>query len=339
MHINRFVRLDKRSSGLPTLDQFSLNSETISGPGEGEYIVRNHFIACDPALIGRLRSESNYAESVEPGEVMHAYCVGEVIESHLSDVPEGQMLYGRFDMQQYCLANADTFAFPIDVSLAPAQWYLGVLGTTGATAYFALNEICEPVAGQCLVVSSAASSVGSIAGQLGKQQGCHVVGIVSTPEKASAACRDYGYDAVVSYRDKSTPELGKALAEQCPAGVDMYFDNTSGDISEALLELYNEHARVAVVGRMALSHLEDTSLDTGRRDNSVLLAKRIRKQGFVVRDFFDRMPEAVSALSKLVKSGELVVKEDVLNGIERAPEAFMRVVSGSNTGKQLVRLA
>lgn len=338
MIINRYVRLDRSPEGRPTADIFSLHSEKLPELIAGQYLIKVIDIAIDPALVGRLRQESNYAETVEPGSVMHAYCVGRVVASKNQRFEMGSLLYGQFNMQQYMIADDSTLAMPVTSSVEPSSLHLGVLGTTGATAYFALQDICQPKEGECLVVSSAASSVGATVGQLGKLAGCRTIGIVSTDEKARFAREHYGYDEVISYRDKSVEQLAEQLAKVCPDGVDMYYDNTSGDISEALLDLYNDHARIAVVGRMGLSHLNDTRLDSGRRDNSVLLSKRIKKQGFVVLDYLARLPEAVTHLKRLIDEGSLSVVEDVVEGIENAPAAFMRVVDGVNSGKQVVRL-
>jgi NADPH-dependent curcumin reductase CurA len=227
---------------------------------------------------------------------------------------------------------------PIDPELAPPSWYLGVIGTTGATAWLSFNDICAPQAGETLVISSAGSSVGTVVAQLAREAGCRVVGIVSTGDKAQRVQQEWGYDAVVSYRGKSVDELARDLAAACPDGVDMYYDNTSGDISEALLDLYNVGARIAVIGRMGISHLSDTRLDVGRRDNNVILSKRIRKQGFVLLDHRERMIEALLGLAELIKQGRLQVKEDVLQGIDQVPAAFFRMLRGENDGKQLVRL-
>jgi NADPH-dependent curcumin reductase CurA len=336
---NHQVILEKRPEGAPTPDIFSVAESPVPEPGENEYVVRNHFIAMDPALVSRMRDEENYTESATPGEVMHAYAVGEVVASNWEGAPVGQMRLGRFDMQEYALSSATAGGMPIDTDLAPASWYLGVMGTTGATAWLSFNDICRPKEGETLVVSSAGSSVGTVVAQLAKEAGCRVVGIVSTDYKADRVCDEWGYDAVVSYRGKSVEELAADLARVCPDGIDMYYDNTSGDISEALLDLYNIGARIAVIGRMGISHLSDTRLDVGRRDNNVILSRRIRKEGFVLLDHYDRLIEALLALADLLKQGKLVAKEDILQGIEQVPEAFFRMLRGENEGKQLVRLA
>jgi NADPH-dependent curcumin reductase CurA len=336
--INHQVIFERRPAGPPTEDVFSFAEAPVPEPGDNEYVVRNHYIAMDPALVSRMREEENYTESAVPGAPMHAYGVGEVVASNWEGAPVGQMRLGRFDMQEYALASATSGGMPIDTDLAPASWYLGVMGMTGATAWLSFNDICAPKEGETLVISSAGSSVGTVVAQLAQAAGCRVVGIVSTDEKAARVGKEWGYDAVVSYRGKSVVALAAQLAQACPQGVDMYYDNTSGDISEALLDIYNVGARIAVIGRMGISHLSDTRDDVGRRDNNVILSKRIRKQGFVVLDHFDRLIEALLALAELLKEGKLTVKEDVLQGIEEVPTAFFRMLRGENEGKQLVRL-
>ncbi|MEM6604174.1 MAG: NADP-dependent oxidoreductase [Pseudomonadota bacterium] len=336
--LNKQIVFVRRPSGRPTPDVFELHSENLRPLEANEYLVRNHVIAMDPALVSRMRNESNYAEPVAVGEVMHAYTVGEVIESNCPPVPVGQMRVARFGMQEYTIASESLGGFPVDTERNPASWYLGVLGTTGATAWLSFKEICDPKPGDMVLISSAGSSVGTVVAQLALRAGCSVVGIVSTPEKAAQVQSAWGFKQVLSYRDKSIDELSQELAQACPDGVDVYYDNTSGDISEAVLDHYNVGARIAVVGRMALSHLADTRLDVGRRDNNVILSRRIRKQGFVLSDHLASMPEAVNALAGLIRAGSINMQEDVLEGIENAPAAFFRMLNGENQGKQLVRL-
>ncbi|MEM1191222.1 MAG: NADP-dependent oxidoreductase [Pseudomonadota bacterium] len=336
---NRQVLFVKRPSGRPTPDVFELATSTVRPLRPGEYLVQNRVIAMDPALVSRMRDEANYAESVAPGDVMHAYAVGEVVESNCAEVPVGQRRCARFGMQEYAIANPSLGGFPVDTDLAPDSWFLGVLGTTGVTAWLSFRDICDPRPGETVLISSAGSSVGTIVAQLALEAGCKVVGIVSTPEKAARVQTDWGYQKVLSYRDRSVAELSLEISAACPDGVDVYYDNTSGDISEAVLDHYNVGARIAVVGRMALSHLADTRLDVGRRDNNVILSRRIRKQGFVLTDHLPRMPEAISALAGMIEAGRLRVEEDVLEGIENAPKAFFRMLNGESRGKQIVRLS
>lgn len=336
---NDFVRLVKRPDGVPSPDIFRLSQEEVRPLEAGEFLIRNIYLSMDPALVQRLRDEVNYADKIEPGEVMHAYAIGQVVASRCDAALVGEVRLGRFDMQTYAISNDAALSRVIDANLVPATWYLGVIGTTGATASLGLSEILLPVAGETMVISAGASSVGWIAAQLAKRVGCRTVGIVSTEEKAVLLAADDAYDAVVSYRGKSVDELATDLAAVCPRGVDTYFDNTSGDISSAVIDLYNDNARIAVIGRLALSHLKHSHDDIGRRDSNAILSKRIRKQGMVLFDYQDRLGAVGIELAGLVLSGDLRFKEDVLEGIENAPVAFFRMLEGKNDGKQLVKLA
>ncbi|MEM7135174.1 MAG: NADP-dependent oxidoreductase [Myxococcota bacterium] len=336
---NRQFLFAKRPEGTPTPDVFTPREREVPGVSEGQFLVRNLYLSMDPALVARMRDEDNYTESVAVGDVMHAYGIGQVIESKLDGVSRGDVLLGRLDMQEYAICDETTVRTKVNVGLAKPSWYLGTVGVTGATAYFGLLDIGRPKRGETVVVSSGASSVGATAAQLAKREGCRIVAIVSTDEKAARTQREFGYDAVVSYRDKGVDVLTAALRAACPDGVDVYFDNTGGDISEALLDLYNDFARIIVCGRVATSHLADTKLDRGRRDQNAVLTKRIRKQGFVLLDYKSRMPEATLQLAKWVRQGKIKLQEDILEGIDQVPAAFFRMLEGRNHGKQLVHLA
>lgn len=336
---NHFVRMVKRPEGKPTPDIFELDQAPVPELKPGEFLVKNVYLSMDPALVGRMRDEDNYAESVDVGSVMHCYAIGQVVQSKHSRVKVGELRFGRFDMQEYALCRVPSESKKINAGLANPSWYLSVVGITGATAFFSLFDIGRPKKGETIVISAGGSSVGSIVAQLAKQVGCRTVAIVSTDEKAENVKRDWGYDAAVSYRGKSIDELASDLNTACPQGVDIYYDNTSGDISEAVMDLYNDYSRIVVIGRLGISHLSDTRLDTGRRDNNVILAKRIKKQGFVMLDYQSKTIGASIKLAKMMKRGELKIKEDFLNGIAEAPNAFFRMLAGESNGKQLVKLA
>lgn len=336
---NVMVRLAKWPEGRYTQDIFEIDRQPVPDLQEGEFLLRLSFLAMDPALISRMRKEGNYTAGVKPGDVMQCNAVGEVVESRNPSVEVGELRMGQFGMQLYSVQSDETVSRVIDPELGEPRWYLGVLGTTGVTAMLALRKIGEPKAGETVLISSGGSSVGSIAAQLAKAQGCRTVAIVSTEEKARQVREDFGYDAAMAYRDRSVDELSASVAEACPDGVDVYFDNTGGDISEAVLDHFNLFARHIVVGRMAIAHLKDTKQDIGRRDQNVTLVKRIKKQGFVVHDHNDSRPEAVAELSAAVRAGKLRFKEDIAEGIENTPRAFLRMLEGKNQGKQLVRLA
>ena len=336
---NQFIKFIKKPEGTPDKTCFSLEQESLREINQGDFLIKNLWLSMDPALVGRMRGESNYAESVNIGDTMHAYAVGQVIESNNEQVEVGELRIGRFDMQLYSIQKSAADSTRINTGIADPKAYLSVVGVTGATAYFGLFDIGQPKPGDTVLISAGASSVGTTVAQLAKNIGCKTVAIVSSEQKAHEVINKWGYDDAIAYKGKSITELEQAIKQACPNGVDIYFDNTSGDISEAVLDNYNDFARVVVCGRIAISHLQDTRNDTGRRDNSILLAKRIKKQGFVILDYQNRMPEAVLYLASQITRGKLKWSEDILYGIENTPAAFFRMLNGENTGKQLVELA
>jgi len=336
---NSVIRLVKRPEGKPTAEVFQLDQEPMAELKPGEYRMRNLCLSMDPALVGRMRDEDNYVGKVNLGEVMHAYGVGQVIESNHPKVKVGGVRLGQVNMQEYAVFSDVDACKEINLGLADLNQYLGAVGITGATAYFALQDIGQPKAGETVLISSGGSSVGSIAAQIANNLGCITVAIVSTEEKAQQVKQDFGFTAAVSYRGKSIEELTNDIKQACPQGVDVYFDNTSGDISEAALDNLNLHGRIVVVGRLAISHLSDTRLDTGRRYHNTMLTNRIKKQGFVVLDYQDRMRGAFIRLARWIKEGKITGKEDVMQGIGNVPDAFFRMLDGKSSGKQLVKLA
>ena len=337
--LNKVVRLVKRPEGKPTMDVFQVDSEPMQPLKNGEYRMRNLCLSMDPALVGRMRDEDNYVGRVELGEVMHSYGLGQVIESKNPKVKVGGVRLGQVNMQEYAVFSDEEACKEINLGLADLNHYLGAVGITGATAYFALQDIGQPKAGETVLISSGGSSVGSIAAQIANNLGCKTVAIVSTEEKAKQVKKDFGFAKAVSYRGKSIEQLSQDIKKACPNGVDVYFDNTSGDISEATLDNLNLYARVVVVGRLGISHLADTTKDTGRRDHNIMLTNRVKREGFVVLDYQDRMRGAFIRLARWIKEGKITGKEDVMQGIDSIPEAFFRMLDGKSAGKQLVKLA
>lgn len=336
---NTFIRLVRRPEGDLAEDIFEVASKSVADPGDGEFLVEVSYIAIDPALLSRMRDEGNYTAGIAPGELVWANGVGVVVASRNSQVAVGEVRVGPVGMQQYSLQSDPSATRIVDPGLGEPRWHLGVLGTTGVTAKLALQTIGDLKPGETILISSGGSSVGSIAAQLAKNAGCRTVGIVSTDEKARQIREDWGYDAAFSYRDRTVDEMSAAIAECCPDGVDVYFDNTGGDISEAVIDHFNLFARHIVVGRISVAHLKDTRADVGRRDGNTILVKRVKKQGFVVHDHAEARPQAIAELHAAVESGDLAFREDIVDGIERAPEAFFRMINGQNTGKQLIRVS
>lgn len=333
---NTVVRLVRRPEGRLAPDIFSVEEEPLAPLADGEFRLRVDYLAMDPALLSRMRDEDNYTAGVSPGDVMQANGVGAVVESRNADARVGETRAGQTGMQAFAtLADAGTTRV-VDAAGVEARWYLGVLGTTGMTALLALEKIGDLKPGETVLISSGGSMVGSIAAQLAKRQGCRVVGIVSTAVKAQQIIDDWGYDAALPYRGRSVDDMAADIGNLCPDGVDVYLDNTGGDITEAVLDRFNPYARHIVTGRVAVAHLKDTKADIGRRDQNVVLVKRLRKQGFVVLDHLDERARAEQKLRGLIDQGAIRFREDIVQGIEHAPAAFFRMVNGESRGKQLV---
>ncbi|MEH6516366.1 MAG: NADP-dependent oxidoreductase [Halioglobus sp.] len=339
MPVNKLVRFVKRPNGRPDPSIFAMNEEETPEVSDGSFLLRNAYLSMDPALVSRMRDEDNYAEQVNPGDVMQCYGIGQVIASKHPQVKVGEIRFGPTQMQEYTLSSSAEDFKSLNLGLAEATWYLSAVGITGATAYFSLFDLGKPKVGETVLISAGGSSVGSMVAQLAKIQGCRTVAIVSTDEKAQQVKQDWGYDATVSYRGKSIAALSADIGNACPEGVDIYYDNTSGDISEAVLDHYNIFARSLVIGRLGISHLNDTREDVGRRENNTILTKRIHKQGFVLFDYMDRLKGAFIQMAKWVRQGDIEIQEDIVQGIENAPAAFFAMLDGTSKGKQLIKLA
>ena len=336
---NNHILFSKRPDGRPTEDVFAQSAASLPDLEAGEYLIRVCLLSMDPALVARMRAESNYAECVELGTVMHAYGIGQVIASNNPYVKVGEVRLGLMKMQEYAIFDDSAVTTVINLGLTSAENYLSIVGIAGATAYFSLFDIGKPKAGETILISAGGSAVGSTVAQLAKRLGLRTIGIVSTNEKAAQVQADWDYDAVISYRNKSIAALSSDIQKVCPGGVDIYYDNTSGDISEAALDHFNNFARHVVIGRLAISHLTDTRSDTGRRDNNDILTKRLTKQGFVLLDYQPVYRAAFLQLAKWVNQGHLKAKCDIMQGIDETIPAFFRMLNGESHGKQLVRLS
>jgi hypothetical protein len=332
--INRAVLLANRPSGMPSESDFRLVEQPVRPPGEGEFVVRIHYISVDPYQRGRMRDAPSYARPVGIGEVMTGGGVGRVIESRHPGFAEGEHVEGMFGWQEYAVSSGEGVR-KVDPSLAPLSTALGVLGMPGLTAYFGVLEIGRPRAGETVLVSGAGGAVGSAAGQIAKLQGCRVAGIAGSDEKVRWITGELGFDAAFNY--KTAPDLRRALAEVCPGGVDFYFDNVGGEITDAAIMNLNERARVAVCGQISQYNTLDR-VELGPRLFWRFLIRRARLEGFLVFDFADRYGEALARLAQWVAEGRLKYRETILDGIENAPRAFLQLFEGGNIGKQLVRL-
>ena len=331
--MNRRLVLQSRPDGIPGPEHFALEEAAIGEPGPGEVLVRNVYLSVDPAQRGWVNAVANYSTPVAIGEVMRALAVGEVVRSAVDDLPEGSFVTGILGWQDYVVAKATTLR-RVDPAVAPISAYLGVLGINGLSAYIGLLDACRPTPGETVVVSTAAGAVGSCVGQIARIGGCRAVGITGGAEKV-VLCREvFGYDDAVDY--KGSGDLAADLGTACPDGIDVYFDNTGGAISDTVMGLINIGARIVVCGTAATANWDP--LPTGPRIERTILVKRARIQGFLIFDYADRFEEATTRLARWIDDGRLVYREDVTDGIENAPAVLSGLYEGRNTGKALVRI-
>lgn len=330
--INRRVLLAARPKGVPNAGHFAIDEVPLPGLGEGEFLIRALFWSVDPAMRGWVNEAPNYSPPVPIGAVMRSFAVGEVVESRHPSYREGQIVSGLFGWQRYAISDGSEVDRVVDDAGLSPSLALGVLGLNGLTAYFGLLEVCRPEPGETVAVSTAAGAVGSAVGQIAKLKGCHTVGITSTPDKM-ALCREcFGYDVAISYRDD---DLDAALAGACPDGVDCYFDNTCGPISDAVMRHLAQGARIAICGTAALTDWDP--IPQGPRVHRQLLVNRARIQGFLIFDYRERYAEATAELAHWVREGRLKAREHILEGAEAACGAIAMLYRGENTGKLLVR--
>jgi NADPH-dependent curcumin reductase CurA len=335
--INRQIRLRARPVGIPQPEHFELVEAALPLLGEGQLLVRNEFLSIDPAMRGWVNAAANYSRPVAIGEVMRSIAAGVVVESRRAGFAAGDRVVGMFGWQDYAAVAPDAVWRKVVEADLPLSLSLGILGLNGVTAYFGLLDVGQPRPGDTVAVSTAAGSVGAAVGQIAKIVGCRTVGIAGGPEKV-ALCRDeFGYDDAIDYKAPAPKnDLDAALAAACPGGVDVYFDNTSGPVSDAVLRHLNVGARVVVCGTAAIASWDPPPM--GPRAGRHLLVKRARMQGFLVFDYMNRYEEAVARLAPWVRDGRLRYREDILDGLEQAPASLAGLYRGDNVGKRLVRL-
>jgi NADPH-dependent curcumin reductase CurA len=331
---NRQWLLARRPRGMVAPEDFRWAEGPAPEPAEGEVLVRNLYLSCDPTQRGWMAGDT-YLPKVELGEVMRSFAAGEVVASRDARFQEGDLVQGLFGWQDYAIARSRTpsAAAPLPTGV-PIETAMSALGLTGITAYFGLLEVGRPQPGETVVVSGAAGATGSAAGQIARIQGCRVVGIAGGPEKCRRLVEDLGFDAAIDYR---TEDVTKRLRETCPDGIDVFFDNVGGEILDAALANLARRGRVVLCG--AIARYNDRVAEPGPRNYLSLLVNRGRMEGFIVLDYMPRAAEAVAALGAWLREGKLKDRVDVVEGLERAPEALARVFTGENRGKQLVKVA
>jgi NADPH-dependent curcumin reductase CurA len=329
--MNHQVKLRARPVGRVRPGDFELVEAPVPEPGPGDVLLRVLWLSLDPAMRGWIALGKNYAEPVALGAVMRGFTVSEVMRSSHPGYTRGDLVVGMQGWQEYAVSNGSDIHRTIDPALGPASAFLGVLGHTGMTAYVGMLDIGQPRAGETVVVSTAAGAVGSVAGQLARIAGARAVGITGSDAKVKVCLDEFGYDACINYR--STPDLDAALRAACPDGIDVYFDNVGGATLDAVLDQITVGARIVVCGTIGMD------APTGPRVERKLLVARARMQGVLVLDHMHRFDEGIRQLAAWMREGRLRHREEIVDGLGRAPAALVAMLEGRNLGKQLVRVA
>jgi NADPH-dependent curcumin reductase CurA len=334
--VNRQVLLTSRPEGIPQASHFTIAERPVPalGPKEKrEVLVKNEWLSVDPAMRGWVSAVANYSEPVALGAVMRSFAAGKIIASNDPSFAVGEPVTGMFGWQEYALVDGSAIERRIEETDLPISTALGVLGMNGVTAHHGLLTVGQPKAGETVVVSTAAGAVGACVGQIARIVGCRTVGITGGETKRTMCVERFGYDVAVDYK---APGWEEQLAAACTGGVDVYFDNTSGPISDAVLRHLNVGARVVICGTASIASWDPPP--TGPRVERTLLVKRARMQGFVIFDHEETFPQARADLAGWIRAGKLTYVEDVLEGIEHAPDAIAGLYRGENLGKRLIRL-
>ncbi|MCB2408079.1 NADP-dependent oxidoreductase [Hymenobacter lucidus] len=326
------IRLASRPQGLPTAEQFQFDTLDLAVPAAGQVLLKTRYVSVDPYMRGRMNEGKSYVPPFVVGEPIAGGVVAEVIESQNEALPVGSVVVGNLPWQEFILSDGKGLN-RIPADKAPVSYFLGLLGMPGLTAYFGLLDICQPKAGETVVVSGAAGAVGMIVGQLAKIQGARVIGTAGSDEKV-AYLRQLGFDEAINYK---TANIAEALAAAAPAGVDCYFDNVGGPITDAVYDLLNKHARIALCGQ--ISSYNDTETPVGPRPEGKLLKTSSKLQGFIVSDYLSRWPEGVQKLTEWYGQGKLQTEETITEGFNQIPAAFLGLFKGENTGKALVKVS
>jgi NADPH-dependent curcumin reductase len=332
--VTRQIVLKSRPAGIPQAENFDFAEARIPELADGQILVRNEYLSVDPAMRGWVSAVANYSTPVGIGEVMRSFASGKVVASKHKDYAEGESVTGAFGWQEYAVVDTGAITRKVTETDLPLSLSLGVLGLNGITAYFGLLDNGLPRPGDTVVVSTAAGAVGSAVGQIAKLMGCRTVGIAGGPTKTKLCLDEFGYDVALDY--KAGRSINERLADACPNGVDVYFDNTSGSISDAVMARLSIGARVVICGTASVASWDPPPL--GPRVERHILVKRARVSGFIIFDYQHRYMEAVKRLAEWVRDGKLRYREEISDGIEHCPRAIAELYRGENLGKRLIRL-
>ena len=325
------IVLASRPKGLPVEDNFKTNTIELPEIKSGEVLLRALYYSVDPYMRGRMNDVKSYAHPFQIDNPLAGSVIAKVVESKSNHFKSGDEIVGILPWQEYMIADQKNLKL-INTSIAPASYYLGILGMTGLTAYFGFILIGKPKAGETVVVSGAAGAVGVVVGQIAKIMGCYVVGIAGSDEKVKLVKEQFGFDQAINY--KTTPDMEKAIALACPNGVDIYFDNVGGAISDAVISNINFHARIPLCGQISLYN--SLEIPTGPRIQPMLLTRSVLMQGFIVGNFTEHFHEGIKQLGQWVKDGKLKFSETIEHGFEKLPAALIGLFKGENTGKMIV---
>ncbi|GAA3995013.1 NADP-dependent oxidoreductase [Hymenobacter fastidiosus] len=329
---NQTIVLASRPQGEPSADQFRFETGALPQPAAGQVLLKTRYVSVDPYMRGRMNAGKSYVAPFEVGQPISGGIVAEVVESQHDQLPVGSVVVGNLPWQEYSVSDgAGLTRIPTDK--APISYFLGLLGMPGLTAYFGLLDICQPKAGETVVVSGAAGAVGMVVGQLAKIQGARVIGTAGSDEKV-AYLKKLGFDEAINYK---TANIAEALAAAAPAGVDCYFDNVGGAITDAVYNNLNKNARIAICGQISMYNA--TEVPVGPRPEGKLLTTSSLMKGFIVSDYHSRWPEGVARLSEWLAEGKLHAEETITEGFDQIPAAFLGLFKGENTGKAIVKMA
>ena len=333
--VNRRILLASRPHGAPTVNNFKIDEAPVPTPTAGQILLRTVYLSLDPYMRGRMSDAPSYAPSVEVGAVMVGGTVSRVAASEHADYKVGDLVLSYSGWQDYELSDGKGLT-KLDAKLAKPSYALGLLGMPGFTAYMGLLDIGQPQAGETVVVAAATGAVGSVVGQIAKIKGCRVVGIAGGADKCKYAVEELGFEACVDHRAADFPQQ---LAAACDKGIDVYFENVGGAVFSAVLPLLNLHARVPVCGLIANYNATDKPQGPDNLPGLMgrLLVRRIKMQGFIIFDYYHRYPEFFKEMSGWFAAGKIKFREDIVDGLENAPQAFIGLLEGKNFGKLVIR--
>jgi NADPH-dependent curcumin reductase CurA len=331
--VNRQILLVKRPFGMPDESDFRLVESPLPSPNDREVLIETHYLSVDPNMRGRMSDRRAYAPPFLLDTVVPGSAVGKIMSSRSALFNAGDYVSGMLAWEDYSVASEKNVR-KINPELAPVSTALGVLGLPGLTAYFGLLDIGKPKPGETVVISAAAGAVGSVAGQIAKIMSCRVVGIAGSHRKVKYMLDELGFDAAINYKNPS--DIRAPLNKSCRDGVDVYFDNVGGEISDAVFALMNDNARIAICGQISLYNMNEVHL--GPRVQALLLSHTAHMQGFRVGQYADRFEEARTQLAEWFAQGKIKASENIVEGLENTPRAFLGLFRGENVGKQLVRV-